>query len=96
MVAAETDCNGIVPIALLILLIFLKLNQNLKFKPMEQYNLKNSNFRQLANSILETFWSIGTSIAASTALQKFKNGLRFVFFLILSISFSQNLFSVNL
>ena len=25
---------------------------------MEQYNLKNSNFRQLANSILETFWSI--------------------------------------
>lgn len=80
MVAAETDCNGIVPIALLILLIFLKLNQNLKFKPMEQYNLKNSNFRQLANSILETFWSIGTSIAASTALQKFKNGLRFVFF----------------
>ena len=68
MVAAETDCNGIVPIALLILLIFLKLNQNLKFKPMEQYTLKNSNFRQLANSILETFWSIGTSIAASTAL----------------------------
>ena len=44
MVAAETDCNGIVPIALLILLIFLKLNQNLKFKPMEQYNLKNNHY----------------------------------------------------
>ena len=69
MVAAETDCNGIVPIALfIILLIFSKFINNLKFKPMEQYNLKNSNFRQLANSILETFWSIGTSIAASSAL----------------------------
>jgi hypothetical protein len=63
MVAAETDCNGIVPIALLILLIFLKLNQNLKFKPMEQYNLKNSNFRQLANSILNllVYWNIHCS-----------------------------------
>ena len=68
MVAAETDCNGIVPIALLILLIFLKLNQNLKFKPMEQYNKKNKNFRHLIISTLETFWSIGTSIAASSAL----------------------------
>ncbi len=35
---------------------------------MEQYNTKNSNTRHLIISTLETFWSIGTSIAASSAL----------------------------
>ena len=69
MVVAEINCNGIVPIALfIILLIFSKFINNLKFKPMEQYNKKNKNFRHLIISTLETFWSIGTSIAASSAL----------------------------
>jgi TRAP-type C4-dicarboxylate transport system permease large subunit len=71
-------CNGIVPLALLILSLMLmkylakKITIKRKETPMEQVIVKTEKLKTGLKSMIETIWAIGTSVAATGALREIK------------------------